>query len=53
VNADEMAMRKLYATGAFFFALAYPGDDLQAIAELLKISHLQQYFQVCACVHWT
>lgn len=42
--ADD-ACAKLYLTGLFFFALAYGGSNLTAIARLFKVTHLRQTFR--------
>ena len=36
------ALGRLYLTGAFFFALAYAGSNLDEVARLLKAAHLRQ-----------
>lgn len=42
---NEGAMRRLHATGAFFFALMYSGADARAPARLLAAAHLRQHFR--------
>ena len=37
-------MIRLYSTGAFYFALAYPGSNLHSIAQLLHVTHMHQAF---------
>ena len=37
-------MIKLYSTGTFYFALAYPGSNLLSIAQLFSVTHLHQAF---------
>lgn len=41
---DSSCLRRLYKTGFYFFALAYSGSNLQAIASILKKTHLRQDF---------
>ena len=43
-SADGARVRRLYKTGFFFFALAYAGSNLGAIAAVLKQTHLRQDF---------
>ena len=35
---------RLYSTGAFYFALAYPGSNLLSIAQLFSVTHVHQAF---------
>ncbi|CAI9100267.1 OLC1v1037231C1 [Oldenlandia corymbosa var. corymbosa] len=44
VTRNPKAMIKLYSTGAFYFALAYPGSNLLSIAELFSVTHVHQAF---------
>ncbi|PSS20887.1 DnaJ subfamily C like [Actinidia chinensis var. chinensis] len=44
VTRNPKAMMKLYSTGAFYFALAYPGSNLFSIAQLFSVTHLHQAF---------
>ena len=37
-------MIRLYSTGAFYFALAYPGSNLLSIAQLFSVTHVYQAF---------
>jgi DnaJ family protein C protein 13 len=37
-------MIRLYSTGAFYFALAYPGSNLLSIAQLFSATHTHQAF---------
>ncbi|CAM8953322.1 unnamed protein product [Rhodiola kirilowii] len=37
-------MIRLYSTGAFYFALAYPGSSLLTIAQLFSATHVYQAF---------
>ncbi|KAF5838736.1 hypothetical protein DUNSADRAFT_2280 [Dunaliella salina] len=39
---NEERLSRLYSTGAFYFALAYPGSNLVEIARLLQLTHLRQ-----------
>ncbi|KAK8707084.1 hypothetical protein V6N13_058150 [Hibiscus sabdariffa] len=41
---NPKAMTRLYSTGAFYFALAYPGSNLLSIAQLFSVTHLHQAF---------
>jgi len=41
---DSSCVRRLYKTGFYFFALAYSGSNLPAIASILKKTHLRQDF---------
>lgn len=44
VTRNPKAMIRLYSTGAFFFALAYPGSNLLSIAQLFSVTHVHQAF---------
>lgn len=44
VTRNPKAMIRLYSTGAFYFALAYPGSNLLSIAHLFSITHVHQAF---------
>ncbi|XP_074269468.1 dnaJ homolog subfamily C GRV2 [Silene latifolia] len=44
VMRNPKAMIRLYSTGAFYFALAYPGSNLQSIAQLFHETHVHQAF---------
>ncbi|XP_015163448.1 dnaJ homolog subfamily C GRV2 isoform X1 [Solanum tuberosum] len=44
VTRNPKAMIKLYSTGAFYFALAYPGSNLLSIAQLFSVTHVHQAF---------
>ncbi|GFY80946.1 DNAJ heat shock N-terminal domain-containing protein [Actinidia rufa] len=44
VTRNPKAMIKLYSTGTFYFALAYPGSNLLSIAQLFSVTHLHQAF---------
>nr|GMD83332.1 DnaJ homolog subfamily C GRV2 isoform X1 [Ipomoea batatas] len=44
VTRNPKAMIKLYNTGAFYFALAYPGSNLLSIAHLFSVTHVHQAF---------
>jgi DnaJ family protein C protein 13 len=44
VTRNPKAMIKLYSTGAFYFALAYPGSNLLSIANLFSVTHVHQAF---------
>ncbi|KAG0472993.1 hypothetical protein HPP92_014850 [Vanilla planifolia] len=44
VTRNPKAMVRLYSTGAFYFALAYPGSNLLSIALLFSITHTHQAF---------
>ncbi|TYJ29378.1 hypothetical protein E1A91_A06G065500v1 [Gossypium mustelinum] len=44
VTRNPKAMVRLYSTGAFFFALAYPGSNLLSIAQLFSGTHVHQAF---------
>ncbi|XAR66965.1 hypothetical protein NMG60_11013364, partial [Bertholletia excelsa] len=44
VTRNPKAMIKLYSTGAFYFALAYPGSNLLSISQLFLVTHLCQAF---------
>lgn len=44
VTRNPKAMIRLYSTGAFYFALAYPGSNLLYIAELFSVTHVHQAF---------
>ncbi|KAJ9183389.1 hypothetical protein P3X46_007251 [Hevea brasiliensis] len=44
VTRNPNAMISLYSTGAFYFALAYPGSNLLSIAQLFAVTHVHQAF---------
>ncbi|XP_042055385.1 dnaJ homolog subfamily C GRV2-like [Salvia splendens] len=44
VTRNPKAMIRLYSTGAFYFALAYPGSNLHSIAQLFSMTHVHQAF---------
>ncbi|KAJ4953933.1 hypothetical protein NE237_030765 [Protea cynaroides] len=44
VMRNPKAMMRLYSTGAFYFALAYPGSNLLSIAQLFSVTHVHQAF---------
>lgn len=44
VTRNPKAMIKLYSTGTFYFALAYPGSNLLSIAQLFSETHVYQAF---------
>ncbi|XP_021903144.1 dnaJ homolog subfamily C GRV2 [Carica papaya] len=44
VTRNPKAMIRLYSTGAFYFALAYPGSNLFSIAQLFSVTHVHQAF---------
>ncbi|AQL05333.1 DnaJ homolog subfamily C GRV2 [Zea mays] len=44
VTRNPKAMIRLYITGAFYFALAYPGSNLLSIAHLFSATHTHQAF---------
>ncbi|XP_039785026.1 dnaJ homolog subfamily C GRV2-like isoform X2 [Panicum virgatum] len=44
VTRNPKAMIRLYSTGAFYFALAYPGSNLLSIAQLFSATHTYQAF---------
>ncbi|GMH03116.1 hypothetical protein Nepgr_004955 [Nepenthes gracilis] len=44
VTRNPKAMIRLYSTGAFYFALAYPGSNLLSIALLFSVTHVHQAF---------
>lgn len=44
VTRNPKAMIRLYSTGAFYFALAYPGSNLLSISELFSVTHVHQAF---------
>ncbi|XP_030471373.2 dnaJ homolog subfamily C GRV2 isoform X1 [Syzygium oleosum] len=44
VTRNPKAMIRLYSTGAFYFALAYPGSNLLSIAHLFSVTHVHQAF---------
>lgn len=44
VTRNPKAMMRLYSTGAFYFALAYPGSNLFSIAQLFAVTHVHQAF---------
>ncbi|XP_021638532.2 dnaJ homolog subfamily C GRV2 isoform X2 [Hevea brasiliensis] len=44
VTRNPKAMVRLYSTGAFYFALSYPGSNLLSIAQLFAVTHVHQAF---------
>ncbi|KAL2500786.1 DnaJ-like protein subfamily C GRV2 [Forsythia ovata] len=44
ITRNPKAMIRLYSTGAFYFALAYPGSNLLSIAQLFSVTHVHQAF---------
>ncbi|KAI5416395.1 DnaJ sub C grv2, variant 3 [Lathyrus oleraceus] len=44
VTRNPKAMIRLYSTGAFYFALAYPGSNLLSIGKLFAVTHVHQAF---------
>lgn len=44
VTRNPKAMIRLYSTGAFYFALAYPGSNLLSIGQLFSVTHVHQAF---------
>ncbi|GAV86253.1 DnaJ domain-containing protein/DUF4339 domain-containing protein [Cephalotus follicularis] len=44
VTRNPKAMIRLYSTGAFYFALAYPGSNLLSISQLFSVTHVHQAF---------
>ncbi|KAL9274125.1 DnaJ homolog subfamily C GRV2-like protein, partial [Drosera capensis] len=44
VTRNPKAMVRLYSTGTFYFALAYPGSNLLSIAQLFSVTHVYQAF---------
>lgn len=44
-TAHNAALPRLYATGVYFFALAYCGSNLLHVAEFFKATHLLQHWQ--------
>ncbi|KAG8635782.1 hypothetical protein MANES_16G064500v8 [Manihot esculenta] len=44
VTINPKAMIRLYSTGAFYFALSYPGSNLLSIAQLFAVTHVHQAF---------
>ncbi|XP_021751331.1 dnaJ homolog subfamily C GRV2-like isoform X1 [Chenopodium quinoa] len=44
VTRNPKAMIRLYSTGAFYFALAYPGSNLHSISQLFHMTHVHQAF---------
>ncbi|KAF5945782.1 hypothetical protein HYC85_016010 [Camellia sinensis] len=44
VTRNPKAMIKLYSTGSFYFALAYPGSNLLSIGQLFSVTHVHQAF---------
>ncbi|KAE9602255.1 putative DnaJ domain-containing protein [Lupinus albus] len=44
VTRNPKAMIRLYSTGAFYFALAYPGSNLLSIGQLFAVTHVHQAF---------
>lgn len=44
VTRNPKAMIRLYSTGTFYFALAYPGSNLLSIAQLFHVTHVHQAF---------
>lgn len=44
LTRNPKAMARLYNTGAFYFALAYGGSNLDSVAELFASTHSHQAF---------
>ncbi|KZV55243.1 hypothetical protein F511_25840 [Dorcoceras hygrometricum] len=44
ITRNPKAMIRLYSTGTFYFALAYPGSNLLSIAQLFSVTHIHQAF---------
>ncbi|KAJ4802760.1 DnaJ subfamily C GRV2 [Rhynchospora pubera] len=44
VTRNPKAMIRLYSTGVFYFALAYPGSNLLSISQLFAATHVHQAF---------
>ncbi|XP_022893353.1 dnaJ homolog subfamily C GRV2 isoform X1 [Olea europaea var. sylvestris] len=44
ITRNPKAMIRLYSTGVFYFALAYPGSNLLSIAQLFSVTHVHQAF---------
>ncbi|KAL8189648.1 hypothetical protein R6Q57_029214 [Mikania cordata] len=44
VTRNPKAMIRLYSSGVFYFALAYPGSNLLTIAQLFSATHVHQAF---------
>ncbi|KAI3814570.1 hypothetical protein L1987_14210 [Smallanthus sonchifolius] len=44
VTRNPKAMIRLYSSGVFYFALAYPGSNLLTIAQLFSTTHVHQAF---------
>ncbi|XP_056693148.1 dnaJ homolog subfamily C GRV2 isoform X2 [Spinacia oleracea] len=44
ITRNPKAMIRLYSTGAFYFALSYPGSNLHSIAQLFHVTHVYQAF---------
>ncbi|XP_011078685.1 dnaJ homolog subfamily C GRV2-like isoform X1 [Sesamum indicum] len=44
VTRNPKAMIRLYSTGAFYFALAYPGSNLLSIHQFFSVTHVYQAF---------
>ncbi|XP_071716803.1 dnaJ homolog subfamily C GRV2 isoform X2 [Rutidosis leptorrhynchoides] len=44
VTRNPKAMIRLYSSGVFYFALAYPGSNLHTIAQLFSTTHVHQAF---------
>ncbi|XP_076911276.1 dnaJ homolog subfamily C GRV2-like [Bidens hawaiensis] len=44
VTRNPKAMIRLYSSGVFYFALAYPGSNLLTIAQLFAATHVHQAF---------
>ena len=44
MECNDAALKRLYRTGAYYFALMYPGSNLVAISRLLRATHLKQGF---------
>eukprot|EP00899_Mesostigma_viride_P016162 jgi/Mesvir1/24547/Mv21885-RA.1 len=40
------AIHRLYATGVFFFLLAYAGSNWESASRLLRLTHCRQHFQL-------
>ncbi|GMH45130.1 hypothetical protein BSKO_13087 [Bryopsis sp. KO-2023] len=45
VEHNGVVLPRLYLTGVFFFCLAYCGSNLVEVANLFKVSHLNQFFR--------
>ncbi|KAK1413925.1 hypothetical protein QVD17_29662 [Tagetes erecta] len=44
VTRNPKAMIRLYSSGVFYFALAYPGSNLLTVAQLFSTTHVHQAF---------